>query len=183
MHLTRYRSRTILTVPSELFDVFDGYNDSFEAAFAHYDDRPMDVVVASGTIGEERGHIHAALIVTVNHIITGYIDMLGDADAPPDWQEDEDGPWIPHQEPSAHDRLTQMLAYYKLETKAAYLVVHDADDPAAWVAHGFTLVPPPADGPIAAVVAVLSWGTVPGGVYRFLAQQELVWDRATHRGE
>lgn len=184
MRLPFYDDRSFDDVPEDILDAFDGYSDVFEAAFANYPrEDDMQMVVAWGTTGDEKGEPGAVLVITNDHIVTGYVDMVpSEADALADGEREEDGePWPNHQEPTVEERLAKMIAFYRRKTRAPYIVVHDADETAEWLKQGFVRAAPPEAIAPDDAIEVLIWGELPMGIEAFLAEHGLSWSREQHR--
>lgn len=184
MRLRYYADMALEEVPDAILDAFDGYSDVFEAAFANYPtEEAMQLVVAWGTTGDEAGQPGAVLVVTNDHIVTGYVDMVpGEEDALEleGWEQDEE-PWPNHHEPTVEERLAKMIAFYRRKTKAPYIVVHDADDTPQWLKHGFVRAAPPKGIAADDAIEVLIWGELPMALEAFLAEHDLSWSREQHR--
>jgi hypothetical protein len=184
MRLRFYDDTTFDEVPEDILDTFDGYSDAFEAAFANYPrEESMQLVVAWGTTGDEDGEPGAVLVISKDHIVTGYVDMvLGEEDAlADDEMEEDEEPWPDHQEPSVEERLAKMIAFYRKKTKAPYMVVHDADDTPQWLKQGFVHAAPPKGIVPDDAIEVLTWGELPMGIEAFLVEHGLSWSREQHR--
>lgn len=183
MRLRFYASVALGDVPEAIFDMFDGFSNVFELAFANYPrEEDMQMVVAWGTTGDERGDPGAVLVISKDHVVTGYVDIVpGEEDALADEElEEDDEPWPNHQEPTVEERLAKMIAFYRKKTKAPYLVVHDADDVPEWLKQGFVRAGPPAGIAPDDALDVLMWGEVPMGIEAFLAERGLSWSRNEH---
>lgn len=184
MRLRYYASVALEETPDDLLDAFDGYSDVFEAAFANYPrEEAMQLVVAWGTTGDEKGEPGAVLVITNDHIVTGYVDMVpGEEDALEleGWEQDEE-PWPNHHEPTVEERLAKMIAFYRRKTKAPYIVVHDADDTPEWLKQGFVRAAPPKTIAADDAIEVLVWGELPMALEAFLAEHGLSWSREQHR--
>jgi hypothetical protein len=99
MRLRFYASVALEEAPEDIFERCDDTSDVFEAAFANYPhEEDMQMVVAWGTTGDEKGEPGAVLVITYDHIVTGYVDMVpGEEDALAEEELDEDEePWPNH---------------------------------------------------------------------------------------
>lgn len=193
MRLRFYDDVTFDEVPDAIIEAFDSFNDVFEAAFLNYpNELSMQMVVAWGTTGDVDGEPGAVLVITDNHIVTGYVDMVpSEADQRDieawiaaegaDNDDEERERYLGHDEPTVEERLAKMIACYRRKTKAPYLVVHDADDTAEWLKQGFVQATPPKGIAPDDAIEVLIWGELPMGIEAFLAEHGLSWSREQHR--
>jgi hypothetical protein len=193
MRLRYYDDMTLDEVPDAIIEAFDSFNDVFEAAFLNYpNELSMQLVVAWGTTGDEKGEPGAVLVITDNHIVTGYVDMVpSEADQrdieawiaaeEADNDDEERERYLGHEEPTVEERLAKMIAFYRRKTKAPYLVVHDADDTAEWLKQGFVHATPPEAIAADDALEVLIWGTLPMALEAFLEEHGLSWSREQHR--
>jgi hypothetical protein len=178
MRIIAYRALHAEDVPPLLFAELDTLNDHFLAAFENYPDSEKIVVAAWATTGEITGEPIGAIVATLGHIITGYIDNLPSDDPVFD---DEFGPPLAPDEPSETQVRAALLARLRQICKATWLLVHDADEIDGWTAQGFRVVAPPSDVSADEAVQVLAWGELPEDAEALLRARGLSWRRTAHR--
>jgi hypothetical protein len=185
MEIRVYRARAFDDVPQVAHVTFDGMDDRYYAAFENYPDTEKLVIVGWGTTGEVAGEPLVALVATVGHIITGYIDDYFDVEVEPElWMLEEDDidlDPIEHDEPSPARRMAGLLARLRKVSPTQWLLVHDADWVDGWVEQGFRVVAPPPDIPADEALLVLAWGELPEDVYALMRARGLSWHLGRHR--
>jgi hypothetical protein len=174
MRIEVYRATDAEDVPGMIIQTFDSLDDHFVAAFYNYPHTVKYVVAAWGTTGAVDGEPLAVLIATAGHIITGYVDTYFDSTTDP---EDR----IEHDEPNPIQRRAALLARLRKVSKAAWLLIHDADEIDGWIAHGFRGIDPPPDVPADEAVVVLAWGELPEDAEALVRARGLSWRRQAHR--
>lgn len=177
MHIDVYRVTGLGDVPERLFSALDMLDDRFLAAFENYPSTEKLVVAGWATTGEIAGEPIGALVATLGHIITGYVDNLPRKTP----NDDEFGPPLEHDEPTPQRMRAALLARLRNVSNATWLLIHDADEISGWRRHGFRLVKPPTNLPADKALLVLAWGELPEEPAALLQARGLSWHLEQHR--
>ena len=155
MRITTQVLTSPVSTPTALavFEVFDGLNDSYLAAFENYPSPSYQLVTAWS------GQNPAAVAVLVGKVITGYVG------------NDE------VRESTTEKGMREVLAHLKDTNES--LIVHDVDDPSYFKEAGFIRIDPPSG--IETPVEVFAWNMTADEVYATLNVLHIHWDLHTHR--